>query len=176
MKRRKGSRMTRPEADELPVGRIAGRFGVRGELKCDPTSAGRIVFSNGVVLRCERGQTSSQIWLTQVRAHQSRLIIRIEGVEDASAADEYVGSVLYAPRQDVALNDGEYLDADLVGCAVKGVDDVSYGTVERVEHYPGSDMLVVGGHLVPMVQAIVREIDLDRRLIAIDPPAGLFDP
>jgi ribosomal 30S subunit maturation factor RimM len=36
-------------------------------------------------------------------------------------------------------------------------------------------MLVVAGHLVPMVRAIVCEIDLGRRCIVIDPPAGLLD-
>ncbi|MGC2635473.1 MAG: ribosome maturation factor RimM [Candidatus Cybelea sp.] len=161
--------------DELPVGRIAGVFGLHGELKCDPTSAGRIVFSVGTTLRCEGDQSSSAIRLTQVRPHKGRLLIRIEGVDDANAAGAFVGAVLYAARQDVVLNEGEYFDEDLVGCAVCGTDDTAYGTVERVEHYPAGDMLVVAGHLVPMVRAIVCEIDLDRRRIVIDPPAGLLD-
>ena len=46
--------------------------------------------------------------------------------------------------------------------------------VERVEHYPASDMLVVEGHMVPMVRAIVREIELARGESSIDPPAGLL--
>jgi 16S rRNA processing protein RimM len=161
--------------DELPVGRIAGVFGLHGELKCDPTSAGRIVFSAGATLRCERDQTSAPIRLTQVRPHKGRLLIRIDGVDDADAAGEFVDAVLYAPRQDVVLNEGEYFDADLVGCAVCGIDDTPYGTVERVEHFPAGDMLVVAGHLVPMVRAIVCEIDLAGRRIVIDPPAGLLD-
>ena len=56
-----------------------------------------------------------------------------------------------------------------------GADDTPYGTVEGVEHYPAGDMLVVAGHLVPMVGAIVCEIDLGRRRVVIDPPAGLLD-
>jgi 16S rRNA processing protein RimM len=160
---------------EIEVGRIAGVFGLHGELKCDPTSAGRIVFSAGATLRCEGDQTSSPIRLAQVRPHKGRLLIRIEGVDDADAAGAFVGAVLYAPRQDVVLNEGEYFDEDLVGCEVCGTDDTPYGTVERVEHYPAGDMLVVAGHLVPMVRAIVTEIDLGRRRIVIDPPAGLLD-
>lgn len=160
---------------EIEVGRIAGIFGLRGELKCDPTSAGRTLFSAGTVLRCEGKERSSSIRLTQVRPHKGRLLIRIEGVDDADAAGAFAGAVLYAPREDVELNEGEFFDADLVGCTVHGTDDTLYGTVERVEHYPAGDMLVVSGHLVPMVRAIVSEIDLDARRILIDPPAGLFD-
>jgi 16S rRNA processing protein RimM len=160
---------------EIEVGRIAGIFGLRGELKCDPTSAGRILFSAGATLRCEAKESTSPIRLTQVRPHKGRLLVRIEGVDDADAAAAFVGAALYAPRENVPLNDGEYFDADLVGCAVHGTDDTLYGAVERIEHYPSGDMLVVAGRLVPMVRAIVRDIDLDRRRILIDPPAGLLD-
>jgi 16S rRNA processing protein RimM len=164
-----------PAPAEIEVGRIAGLFGVRGELKCDPTSAGRIVFSSGARLRCEREGRSVPIRLEQVRPHRGRLLIRIEGAADSAAAAQFVGGVLYAPRERVRLSEGEYFDADLVGCSVHGIDDTAYGSVERVEHYPASDMLVVAGHLVPMVGSIVREIDLERRRIVIDPPAGLFE-
>jgi 16S rRNA processing protein RimM len=58
---------------------------------------------------------------------------------------------------------------------VAGVDGAHYGTVERVEHYPASDMLVVGGRMIPMVRAIVSEIDLTHRRIVVDPPLGLLD-
>jgi 16S rRNA processing protein RimM len=150
-------------------------FGVRGELKCDPTSAGRAVFSPGVELHCTLGGTASTVRLKQVRAHKDRLLIVLEGIDDPNAAARYVGASLQAPRDWIALEAGEYLDVDLVGCSVRGADGTDYGNVQAVEHYPASDMLVVGGTLVPMVAACVTEIDLAQRLIVIDPPAGLFD-
>ncbi|HLY02397.1 MAG TPA: ribosome maturation factor RimM [Candidatus Cybelea sp.] len=160
---------------EIEVGRIAGIFGLTGELKCDPTSAGRILFSAGAVLRCERENASAPIHLTQVRPHKGRLLIRIDGINDADAANAFTGAILYAPRENVPLNDDEYFDSDLVGCEVYGTDHTLYGPVERIEHYPSGDMLVVAGRLVPMVRAIVSEIDLPNRRIIIDPPAGLLD-
>ncbi len=160
---------------EVAVGRIAGAFGVRGELKCDPTGAARTVFTAGLELRCARGDDVSTIRLTSVRPHKGRLLIRIAGVEDADAAEGFAGAVLRISRAKILLREGEYLDDDLVGCVVHGQDGRHYGTVERVEHYPASDMLVVDGHMVPMVRAIVAEIDMDRRRILIDPPAGLLD-
>ncbi len=159
---------------ELAVGRIAGPFGVRGELKCDPTSLGRTIVSRGSELRCVRGDASWPIRVEAVRPHKGRLLIRIEGVEDSDAAASYSGAVLYASRATIELGEGEYFDDDLVGCAVQGTDGTPYGMVERVEHYPSSDMLVVDGVMVPMVGAIVAQIDLSRRRIVVDPPAGLF--
>jgi 16S rRNA processing protein RimM len=159
---------------EVLVGRITGTFGVRGELKCDPTSAGRTAVSSGSELRCARGDATWAIRVEAIRPHKGRLLIRIEGVEDSDAAAAYAGAVLYAPREAIHLSEGEYLDDDLVGCAVQSADGTPYGTVERVEHYPSSDMLVVDDVMVPMVRAIVVDIDLNRRRIVVDPPAGLF--
>ena len=150
-------------------------FGVRGELKCDPTFAGRTIISAGARLRCVAADDASAVTITSVRTHKGRLLIRIAGIEDASAAAVYAGATLYAARDDISLSEGEYLDEDLVGCRVVGVDGTRYGSVERVEHYPASDMLVVDGAMVPMVRAIVTEIDLACRTIVIDPPEGLFD-
>lgn len=101
-------------------------------------------------------------------------MIQIEGVEDADAAKAYAGALLHAPRDWIELEPGEYLDMDLVGCAVYGVDGTDYGPVEAVEHYPASDMLIVRGSMVPMVGACVSSIDIAARRIVIDPPAGLF--
>lgn len=161
--------------DTLSIGRIVGAFGVRGELKCDPTSAGRTVISAGARVRCARDGDVSVIHIRAVREHKGRLLIFLEGVEDAGSAERYIGCVLQAPRAEIALADGEYLDVDLIGCDVSGVDGASYGTVQRVEHFPASDMLVVGGRMVPMVAAIVKSIELPARRIVIDPPPGLLD-
>lgn len=112
--------------------------------------------------------------MTSVRPHKGRLLLGVEGVCDADAAQALAGAVLYAPRAHLDVAPGEYLDTDLVGCSVRGCDGANYGSVDAVQHYPASDMLVVGTTLVPMVRAIVREIDLAERRIVVDPPAGLF--
>lgn len=110
-----------------------------------------------------------------MRAHKDRLLVTFDGVDDADAASSFNGAVLYAARERIPLSEGEYFDEDLVGCSVIGANGQSYGKVERVEHYPSSDMLVVAGRLVPMVAAIVCTIDAQGRRIVIDPPAGLLD-
>jgi len=167
--------MAKTTPDELPVGRIAGAFGVRGECKCDPTSAGRTVFSAGVELHCLLDGESSLVRITSVRPHKGRLLVRIDGVDDAERAQRYAGAMLFAPRERLALERGEYFDADLIGCIVTGVDGTQYGTVDGVEHYPSSDMLVVGDRMVPMVRSIVLGVDVENRRISVDPPAELLD-
>ena len=160
----------------MPIGRIAGVFGLRGELKCDPTSAGRAVFSGGVRLRCVADGQSKDVTIASVREHKGRLLIVLDGVSDATSAERFVGATFFAPREALYVEPGEHLDVDLVGCAVVGSDGKSYGVVERVEHYPSSDMLVVGGHLLPMVHAFIRSIDTKKKEIIVDDlPIGLLN-
>lgn len=161
--------------NDLPVGRIAGLFGIRGELKCDPTSAGRAVFCAGAELRCEGPRANSILRLTSVREHKGRLLVRVDGVESAERAEDFVGSTLFASRDEIELGEGEYLDRDLVGCAVVDGAGLTLGVVQAVEHFPTSDMLVINGQLVPMIRQFITRVDLAARRISVSLPPGLLE-
>ena len=168
--------MSNANGDEIPVGRIAGVFGVRGELKCDPTSSGRTLFSPGQTLRAELSDGSSQaLRLGSVREHKHRLLIHLPGVENADEAQRFVGATFYASRERIVLEPGEYLDRDLAGCSLYDSSGKQLGTVTRVDHYPGSDMLVVGNKLVPMISQFIKSIDIGAKRIVVEVPPGLLD-
>ncbi len=156
----------------MPIGRIAGLFGVRGELKCDPTSAGRALFVAGAQLQCG----GEMVTIESVREHKGRLLIALEQAQDATAAEHFIGATFFAPREALDVEPGEYLDVDLAGCTVRDAGGHAYGSVERVEHYPANDMLVVDGRLLPMVGAFIASIDIKKKEIVVhDLPAGLLD-
>ena len=167
--------MTTNPPTDCTVGRVAGLFGLQGELKCDPTSAGRTVFFRGSELRCERKGGSSTVQIASVREHKGRFLIRFEGIESADEAMPYAGCTLYVARDRLDVGPGEYLDIDLVGCALESESGAPLGIVERVDHFPASDMLVIGGKMVPMVAAFVRSIDIDAKRIVVNLPPGLLD-
>lgn len=167
----------RSTPNELPVGRIAGIFGIQGELKCDPTSAGRSLFARRESFRAQfPGGESAEVRVASVREHKGRLLIRLDGVQSANDAEAFAGVLLYADASRIVLEPGEYLDRDLAGCELYGENGKALGKVERLEHYPGSDMLIVNGQMVPMVAAFIKSIDIDAKRIVVDLPAGLLDP
>lgn len=143
-------------------------------MKCSATSAAAALFVAGASFRFSVAQREGTLTCDAVRSHGGHVLLTIDGVHDRTAAQALIGAILYVEKSEIALGDGEYLDGDLVGCAVVGIDGTRYGSVERVEHFPASDMLVVGGRMVPMVDAIVRSIDVAERAITIDPPEGLL--
>lgn len=115
------------------------------------------------------------ITLGSVREHKGRFLITIDGVETANDAERFAGATLYADASRIELEDGEFLDRDLVGCVLEDRDGRSIGTVQRVEHYPSSDMLIVRGQMVPMVGAFIKSIDVASKRIVADLPDGLLE-
>jgi 16S rRNA processing protein RimM len=134
------------------------------------------VFTQGARLRCEISGRSERVTIESVREHKGRLLVALDEAPDATSAERFVGATFFASRELLDVEADEYLDVDLVGCGVRDTRGKSYGVVERVEHYPSSDMLIVGGKMLPMVSAFVRAIDLEKKEIVVDDlPAGLLD-
>ena len=101
--------------------------------------------------------------------------MRVEGVDDADAAERLRRrDALRASRQ-ARRRRRRISRRRSHRLPVVGVDGTDYGNVDAVEHYPASDMLVVNNRMVPMVHAIVRNIDIAAKRIIVDPPAGLLD-
>jgi 16S rRNA processing protein RimM len=161
----------------VPIARLSGVFGLRGELKCDPTSAGESALHAGREYALGAGPDAARVRVASLRRHKARYVVSLDGVATVEAAQPFVGRELFAEREAVKLAPGEYLDADLVGLQLIDPDGKPLGAVVGVEHFPAQDCLVVGEAraLVPMVKAFVRDIDLERRTIAVgDLPEGLL--
>jgi len=121
-----------------------------------------------------RGGRTLPVTLEQVREHKGRLLLTLSGVHSANDAEAFAGATFYAEAERIVLDPGEYLDRDLAGCQLFSESGAALGTVERVEHYPSSDMLIVSGRMVPMVSAFIKSIDTGSKRIVVDLPVGLL--
>jgi 16S rRNA processing protein RimM len=118
--------------------------------------------------------------IADVRSYRKGYLVRFSGVHDRTQAEPYRGFYLLRPFAEVAEKDeGEFFYHELLGLVVETVDGVRVGEVTEVFPVEPEQMLqVTGGErslLVPFSRRIVREIDLDRGRILIDPPEGLLD-
>ena len=156
----------------LEIGGVARAHGIRGEVVVvthDPDSAslvaGACLYVAGVAREVERARATPKGWL-----------VKLVGVETRNDAEALAGAVVEVDRDGVALDDGDVLLDDLVGCAVTLADGTPWGTVVAVEPGP-QDRLVIrdGGveRLLPLVDALVPRIDLDNGVIVVVPPEGL---
>lgn len=164
---------------DVNAGRIAGVFGLQGELKLDASRVGDDAVRPGLAatLRFADGTTRA-VTIAGVRRRKDRPLIRLAGIGDANAAQAFVGAHLTIGRDDAPLGEREYFDADLVGCRLLDESGAERGVVVDVLHYPNQDLLVIGAAraLLPLVAAFIASVDVVRKEIRVSVPVGLLDP
>ena len=105
--------------------------------------------------------------------------MKFEGVGTRTAAEGLRGALYIPADQKRELEEREYWADDLVGLKVKLVGGGEVGIAKEVLPGTAHDLLVVdtarGERLIPMVEAIVVDVDLDQRAIVVDPPEGLLE-
>jgi 16S rRNA processing protein RimM len=74
----------------------------------------------------------------------------------------------------------EYYDHQLMDLDVVTKDGMEVGRITEISHLPSQDLFIVerpdGSEvLIPFVEEIVTEIDLEEQKAVIDPPPGLID-
>ncbi|MDB5071726.1 MAG: rRNA processing protein RimM [Candidatus Eremiobacteraeota bacterium] len=180
MPKRRATRRRTPAKlpNDVNAGRVAGVFGLRGELKVAASRIGDDALRAGMDVRAVlRDGTPRALRIRALRRHQGRPLIAFDGIDDADAAEALVGATLAIDRGAVDLAQDEYFDEDLVGCALVDANRAVLGEVVAVEHYPAQDVLLVGARraMVPLVRAFVKHVDVRAKRILVELPAGLLD-
>ena len=165
----------------VSVGRVTRPQGNRGEVIVMPdTDFGDERFRPGAVLFAASDGTVGPLTVAESREYRGAWVVRFDGVESISGAEAFRGAELRIPAGELRpLPAGAFYVHDLLGCAVRTADGGEVGRVERVDLATGIPMLAVGQGagevLVPLVDAICRRIDVESKVIEVDPPAGLIE-
>jgi len=158
--------------DELvEVGVITRPHGVRGELRVVMHQPGSTALEGTAEVWVD-GEAREVI---SARAVKDAVLLKLAGITDRDVAADLRGAPVAVARQQLAIEPGEMLLADLVGCVVVTTAGDEWGEVVRVETGP-QDRLVIAGdreRQLPLVDEFVRSIDLEAGRIVIEPPEGL---
>jgi len=124
------------------VGRVAGAFGVKGELRITAYTADPLsLLGYGQLLR-EDGRPA--LTLTGGRAAKGALIGRAKEVETREQAEALRGLRLYVPRAALPEPDAdEFYVADLVGLAVESPEGEPLGRIRSVQDFGAGDLLEI---------------------------------
>ena len=163
----------------LEIGEIVPTHGLAGELKLYPwaDSPESIRRVKTVFLDAEG---TRPVKVTGARPHKNMLLLTLEGTESVEAARKYIGRTLWADRKEIRLPKGQHFIADLLGLEVRDVRDGSHiGTVKDVTNTGTQDLYHVqldSGEvrLVPGVDAFIKEIEIEKGYVSIEPIKGLL--
>ncbi|RMG55702.1 MAG: 16S rRNA processing protein RimM [Acidobacteria bacterium] len=113
--------------------------------------------------------------------HQGRIILKFVGYDTIEQAQQLVGGIVKIGREElVELGEDEYFHFQLIGCQVVTRSGTPIGTVTEIMETAGTPLLVVhdehgGEHLIPFAKSICSDVDVQAKLIRIDPPEGLLE-
>jgi 16S rRNA processing protein RimM len=162
--------------DTLVVGEIRGPHGVRGEVRLDPRSDVEGRFAPGATLDCDG---IGPLTITSLRGTPGQPIVAFDGYTTREQAATLKDRFLRVPKEEARrkLVGGAILWADLVGLAVETPDGERLGTVRELIRAGGADVLVVKNDerelLLPMIDSVVRRIDVAAGKIVATPLEGL---
>ena len=160
---------------------MAGAHGLRGALKVradaraattDPevfAALGEVVVGGRVYKVLEAGRLKNQV------------LLHLEGIHTRSQAEDLVGQEVRGDRRRFPpLPPGEYYWFQLLGLPVlNAADGALLGNLEEIIPTPAHDVYVVRRGLrevlLPAVEEVVAEINLEEGYLKVTPPPGLLE-
>lgn len=170
---------------QLRVGRLTKAHGLKGAIKLELfTDEPDRRFVPGAAFSLQVPPASpwhgKTITFAELRWYNGHPVGFFEGVTDRTTAESLAKAILWVDQDDAEeLEDDTWYDHQLIGLAVHR-EGQSVGTVQRIDHLPAQDLIVVdtpnGEVFVPFVKAIVPSVDTVAGIITVTPPTGLFEP
>ena len=167
--------------DLVTVARIAKPRGLKGEVAADlmtdfPERFEGLRDVTAVLTQGER----RELKIERFRFQNDRVVLKFEGMDTIESVEELRDAEICIPESEaVELEADEYFDWQLAGCRVETVEGQTIGNVRELMRTRGTELLVVDGgereYLIPFAGSICTEVDVENRLIRIDPPEGLLE-
>ncbi|MBI4540271.1 MAG: 16S rRNA processing protein RimM [Gemmatimonadetes bacterium] len=179
--------MARPNPPFLAVGYVEKPHGTKGELRVRLLSDRvHVYFAEGARVRIAGpgGELPDGDYppteVERARPFQRGLLVKLDVLHDRSAAEAVRQRYLLVPFEEVEpLEEGELFYHQLLGLTAVTPTGEALGVVSEIYELASSHLLEVRGsertHLIPLVGAIVKAVDLDADRIVLDPPPGLLE-
>lgn len=163
----------------LDVGKIVGTHGIKGELRVQPWCDSPEFLCDFKKLYFDEGE--KEVKVLKSRVNKNVVIIKIDGTDTIEKANLLRGKVLYIDRKDAKIDDGSYFIQDIIGMKVIDNDNGNiYGIVTDVLKTGANDVYQVTddkgkNYLVPVINDVIINIDLEEDRIYISPIEGIFE-
>jgi len=167
----------------IPVGKIVGAHGVKGNIKVYSYAESLSVFKPGSLILLINPKGFEKNYKIQwVKPHGKLALLALKGVENRNSVETLIGSVFFIERANLPEpEDGSYYWLDIIGMSVFTTDDEYIGVVESIIPTGSNDVFVVRNPnkahdnetLIPALGSVILKIDLKLKTMRVDLPEGL---
>ncbi|WP_026906097.1 ribosome maturation factor RimM [Paucisalibacillus globulus] len=164
------------------VGKIINTHGIRGDVKVLRVSDFEERFDIGNTLFLVTGnKVVTELIIDGHRIHKGFDLVHFKGLDNINDVEHFKGSSLKIPESQLSeLEENEYYYHEIIGCEVFTSDGVSLGMVKEILSPGANDVWVVKQQkgkdiLIPYIEDVVVEINIELKRIVIEPMEGLID-
>ncbi len=156
------------------MGAVIAAHGIKGEVKVKTFTSSPDALSAYGPLATDSGRALKIASLNPAKGDEA--IVRFEGIDDRSAAETLKGVQLFVARASLPEPEAdEFYFADLVGLRVEDVAGNHLGKVRAIHNFGAGDIIELerasgGTELIPFDASVVREVDIAKGRIVIEPP------
>lgn len=183
----KSSSKFKDPSELVLIGKVVAAHGIKGAVKVISYAESVDIFQAVDILwtpsvRRTVDGSFDCLKVTWAKPHKQNIRLGFTEVINRDQAEEMVGMELFLEKSRLPeLEDDTYYWFDLIGIAVKTVDDEFIGHIERILPTGGNDVYVVKHadacgekeRLIPAVADVIQRIDLDKKTMVVDLPEGL---
>ena len=162
------------------VGEIINTHGINGELKIYPLTDDPERFSDFDELYI--GELKMLVNIRNVRYHKGFPIIRLYKFDNINEVLQFKGQYIYIDDRDkIVLPENRYFISDLIDCEVFDMNKKKVGYIKDILQNSGNDVYIVKNdinnkeYLIPAVQTFIKKVDIDKKMIFIDPIEGMIE-
>lgn len=163
------------------IGKIVNTHGIRGEVKVLRISDFDERFQPGGKVYVMDGKKPLPLVIASHRIHKGFDLLTFEGYSNINDVEKYKGSELKIREDQLTdLERDEYYYHEIIGCEVYTKDEQKLGEVKEILSPGANDVWVVKREkgkdvLVPYIEQVVIEVDVENKKIIIDLMEGLLD-
>ena len=154
--------------EKLLIGRFVNTHGIKGEIRIKSNFKYKEkVFRIGNTIIID----NQEFIINSYRVHKEYDMVTLKEIDNINDVLPMKGSLVYIDKNNIKLNDDEYLDSDLIGFSVY-MNDFK-GKVDEIEYLnKNKKLLKVNNNLVPF--ELIKKIDFAKKEIKLEKVDGLL--
>ncbi len=163
----------------IETGKITGTHGIHGEMRVQPWCDSPEDLLQYKTLYLDTAGYE-RLEVVGMRVHKTMVILKSKGIDSIPKAEAFRERVVYLHRDDLNLEEGQYLVADLIGCQVFDTQTGNpLGEITDVSQTGANDVWHIKKdgkeYLIPAIPLVVDEVDIDSERVTITPLKGIFE-
>jgi 16S rRNA processing protein RimM len=172
----------------IRIGRIIGVHGLRGGLRFRPDNPEsesiqtieRVLLGDGDTASADATNAREFRVIGVAQVGRGNLRVMLEGITDPNLAEPLKGKNVFVDERELPPPaENEFYFRDVIGCEVFLTDGWRIGAIQDVIATGANDVFVVHSEdkefLVPVIEDVVKEIDVAARRVVIEAVPGLLD-